>query len=200
MLSARSGEALRSYAGRLAVCAGTDPAAVARTLADRATFRHRAFVTDLVSARPALEALAQGLPHAGLVTGTAVAGRTALVFSGQGSQRTGMGRELYDRYPAFALKLDETCAHFELPLKKVMLGDDADELDRTQYAQAALFAFQTALYSLLRSMGVVPDILIGHSIGELTAAHAAGVLSLADACALVAARGRLMQQLPPVAR
>ncbi|MFJ7041658.1 SDR family NAD(P)-dependent oxidoreductase, partial [Streptomyces rochei] len=204
VVSGRSAEALRAQAGRLRefLAAGSaDALDVAFSLAtQRSRFDHRAVVVagDYDGALAALEA---GLPNAGVVEGVATGtGRTAFLFSGQGSQRLGMGRELYARFPVFAETFDAVCAgldeHLERPLRVVMWGEDGSVLDGTAYAQAGLFAVEVALFRLLTSWGVRPEFVAGHSIGEVAAAHVAGVFSLEDACALVAARGRLMRALP----
>jgi len=152
-----------------------------------------------------LDMLRAGTPMGSVHLGRPGTGKTAFQFTGQGAQRAGMGAELYRRFPVFAAALDAACAELDLGLKRSLKdlmfapedSPEAEMLDRTEFAQPALFALEVALFRLLESLGIEPDVLIGHSIGEVAAAHVAGVLSLEDAATLVVARGRLMGALPP---
>ncbi|MDX3224888.1 type I polyketide synthase [Streptomyces sp. ME19-01-6] len=218
-LSARSQEALRAQARRLRAYVAerpdVDPADVGYSLArGRAVFEHRAVLlgTGHDDFRRALDGLVAGTPDGAVIQGVAVGrqgetgpGKVAFVCSGQGTQRPRMGHGLYRSSAAFAGALDEVCAHLdphlERPLMEVMFADEKSEasalLHRTAYAQPALFALQTALHHMVtEEFGLSPDYLAGHSLGELTAAHLAGILSLPDAAALVAARARAMRDLP----
>ncbi|MFD4673750.1 SDR family NAD(P)-dependent oxidoreductase [Lentzea sp. NPDC058450] len=190
MLSARTAGSLRGQVERLGQhVRDRDLRAldVAYSLAtSRSTFEHRAFVVQ-----PAQD----GLDEVTL-TGVAGHGKLAFLFTGQGSQRLGMGRDLYDRFPVFAEAFDAACAVLDAPVQEVVFGIDVKALNETGTAQPALFAIEVALYRLFEHWGVKPDFLAGHSIGEIAAAHVAGVLSLADAGTLVSARGQLMQALP----
>ncbi|MEV7541042.1 type I polyketide synthase [Streptomyces sp. NPDC089915] len=201
VLSAKSRQALAGQAEQLlAVAEEHEAEDIGHTLAaTRSTMDHRAVLTGDRTA--ALAALAAGEEHPALITGQAQqGGRTAFLFTGQGAQRLGMGRELYEAFPEFAAAFDAVCtevdAHLGRSLKDVVWGGDAEALNATAITQPALFAVEVALCRLVEAWGVKPDVVAGHSIGELAAAHVAGVFSLADAARLVVARGRLMQELP----
>ncbi|MFC0105721.1 type I polyketide synthase [Kibdelosporangium aridum] len=209
VLSAKTADALRDQAARLEAYVrdnpGLDPRDVGRTLAcGRGAFAHRAAVVgdDPAGGLAALAAGEQALEvFAGQASDTA---KVVIVFPGQGSQRAGMGSGLLARFPVFTSTLDEVLIHLDRyldrPLRPIMFAaadtPEAGLLDRTEYAQPALFALSVALYRLVESWGIRPVALVGHSVGELAAAHVAGVFTLADAAELVVARGRLMGALP----
>ncbi|WP_425412838.1 type I polyketide synthase [Micromonospora humi] len=207
LVSARSPQALAAQVERLrdfvAAEPELDPAAVAWSLATgRAALEHRAVLLgatreDFIAGLQASVASDAGGPQAAGASGVAAEGDLAFLFTGQGAQRVGMGAGLYARFPVFAEAFDGICARFDqvldVPLREAI---DSEAVHRTVYTQAGLFAVEVALFRLVESWGVIPDFLLGHSIGEIAAAHVAGVLSLDDAVTLVAARGRLMQALP----
>ncbi|MDB4970230.1 MAG: hypothetical protein JWN44_5919, partial [Myxococcales bacterium] len=181
VVSGKTEAAARAQVGKLRAYLAQHPelsrADVAYTLATRRThFEHRAV---LVAGRDEAHAVTKG--------------KLAMLFTGQGSQHAGMGRALYEQLPGYRGALDGVMAELALPMS---LFDDGAALDQTAHTQPALFALQVALYRTLASWGVAPDVLVGHSVGEIAAAHVAGIFSLRDACTLVTARGRLMQALP----
>nr|WP_211291729.1 type I polyketide synthase [Micromonospora wenchangensis] len=201
LLSAKTPEALAGQADRLSTTDEPAPDIAHSLLVTRSQFDHRAVVLgrDRADLHAGLDALRAGRRAPNLVRGVRRDGKLALGFAGQGAQRPGMGRELADAVPAFGAALDDVCAVFDRyldrPLREVIDGDP-DRLDQTGHTQPALVAIEIALARLLDSFGIRPALLIGHSIGEFTAAHVAGVLSIEDTAALVCARGRLMQALP----
>ncbi|MER5516937.1 type I polyketide synthase [Streptomyces sp. NPDC002763] len=203
LVSGRSAEALRGQAARLREYVLAEPcvgvAEVARAAAlSRAALEHRGAVVaaDRDELLAGLEELADGS-----VTGVARhGGGTGFLFSGQGSQWSGMGRELVERFPVFAEFFADVCGRLDSvlgrPVREVILDGGGAELDETLFAQCGLFAVEVSLFRLLESFGVVPDFVVGHSVGEVAAAHVAGVLSLDDAVTVVCARAGLMQELP----
>ncbi|WP_051838295.1 type I polyketide synthase [Streptomyces sp. NRRL WC-3742] len=202
-VSGRTEAALAGNAARLADHLEARPTALAGAALTAARYRtrfeHRAVVVAGTAAEAVegLRAVAEGRAGAGVVSGRPVEGGLAVLFTGQGSQRLGMGRGLYESSAAFRVAFDEVVEALDRyaarPLKEVVFGADAAVLDRTEFTQSALFAVEVALFRLWESWGVVPAAVAGHSVGELAAAHVAGVLSLDDAARLVVARGRLMQ-------
>ncbi|MEK2490740.1 HAD-IIIC family phosphatase [Kitasatospora purpeofusca] len=207
VLSARSEAALTEQAARLLerTTDGTGPDArdVAFTLtAGRALFDHRAVVVGRTTAELAerLEEFVATGDSAGVVTGRTAPTGTVFVFPGQGSQWIGMARELLDFSPVFAQKMAECAAALEpftdgWSLLDVVRDDNENALDRVDVVQPVLFAVMVSLAELWRSLGVKPTAVVGHSQGEIAAAHVAGALTLQDAARIVALRSRAILRL-----
>ncbi|MBE9002315.1 type I polyketide synthase [Nostoc sp. LEGE 12447] len=213
-LSAKTNEALKQLAASYETHLAANPIALedicfsANT--GRGDFKHRlaVLVSSTTEASQKLSAFAQGQEVAGIIQDqveAATVPRIAFLFTGQGSQYVGMGRQLYETQPTFRAALD-LCdeilrSQFDLPLLKVLYpqtedADNSHTLDETAYTQPALFALEYALFQLWKSWGIEPAVVMGHSVGEYVAACVAGVFSLEDALKLIATRGRLMQALP----
>ncbi|PPK71409.1 type I polyketide synthase [Actinokineospora auranticolor] len=201
-LSAKTPEGLRSQAARLAEHVRTTDPDLTDLAFSLVTTRTRFPVRGAVVGASredllrGLDHLAAGTTGDGVVTGSPAKGAVALLFTGQGSQRTGMGTALRSRFPVYADAFDAVADEFGRHGIDVRAAIAGTELDQTRNTQAALFTVEVALARLLESWGLVAAGAAGHSIGELAAAHAVGALSLADAVAVVAARGTLMQALP----
>ncbi len=208
VLSGRTESAARAAAGQLAQFLRANPEYALRDTACSLamTRMHHEYRLALVAAdREAAERQLRQAAHGEISVGVSAGmtrgqGRSAWLFTGQGSQRLGMGRELWTKFPVFRQEFDAVCAalerHLDGNLKAVMWGDDERLLADTGWTQPALFALQAGLAALWRSWGQEPDYVAGHSLGELSAAYVAGVFTLEDAARLVAARGQLMQALP----
>jgi acyl transferase domain-containing protein/acyl carrier protein len=208
-LSARSSSALAEQAGRLRQWLTHDPPALPDLCftanAGRAHFAHRAAVSasSTEELNAALQRLTDGEESPRLRTNRAADGDApgvAFLFTGQGAQYPGMGQQLYRTQPAFRRVLDR-CDEVLAPMLgqsvlDIVRDPDADRLNRTFYTQPAMFAMEYALASLWQSWGVRPSLVVGHSLGEFPAACVAGVFSLEDGLALVAARARLTDDLP----
>jgi acyl transferase domain-containing protein/surfactin synthase thioesterase subunit/acyl carrier protein len=208
-LSAKSEAALSAYAEG---CRAFLDARVRPSLADycyttnvsRSAFAHRLALpaSSLEQLRDGLVTFAAKRSATPNGRGGGGAPRVAFLFTGQGSQYPGMARGLYDAHPAFRRTLDqceeELRPHLDRPLRDVLFPQDVESglIHETGWTQPALFAVEYALATLLRSWGIEPGAVMGHSVGELAAACAAGAFDLRDGLRLVAERGKLMQGLP----
>ncbi|MDB1086972.1 type I polyketide synthase [Streptomyces sp. ACA25] len=208
VLSGRNAAALQRQAARLREFAAADPVADIADIgwslvSSRSRFEHRAVVLgrgreELLSG---LSSLAGGADSAGVVRGVAGdLGGTVFMFPGQGSQWVGMGRQLYDTFPVFARSLDECAAAMadwvDWSLLDVVRGvEGAPTLDRVDVVQPALFSVMVSMAALWRSWGVEPAAVVGHSQGEIAAAHVCGALSLRDAAGVVALRSKALVDL-----
>jgi myxalamid-type polyketide synthase MxaE and MxaD len=207
-LSARSPEALqalaRSFVHFLAGRPATFIDVIHSACLRREHHDHRLAVIarTAAEARGRLEAFVAGESSPDLLSGRKTPGRRsklAWVFSGQGPQWWGMGRQLLQREPVFRAAVEridgllKPLAGWSL-LEEFRVQESESRINRTEVAQPALFAVQVALAELWKSWGVVPHTVVGHSLGEVAAAHVAGVLSLEDAVRVIYHRGRVMQQ------
>ncbi|GAB1543988.1 hypothetical protein NUACC21_66640 [Scytonema sp. NUACC21] len=211
-LSAKSGEALKQLASRLEKALKANPnlnfADVCFTSnTGRSVFDHRLAIVaeNTKQASEQLAAFSSGQNQSGVFAGLpqeTKRPKVAFLFTGQGSQYVGMGRQLYETQPTFRQALDRCDTilrpYLQQPLLSVLYPKDGSNspIDQTAYTQPALFALEYALYELWRSWGITPNVVMGHSVGEYVAACAAGVFSLEDGLKLIAERSRLMQALP----
>lgn len=216
LLSAKNQPALRAQAEKIIGLLNHNPALSLSNLAyslavSRAHFSHRAAL--LCDNRANLLSSLQALANHEIAPDTVTTeqrrpGKLVMLFTGQGSQYIGMGKALYERYPVFRASFDTLCEQLDallnLPdartLREIVFTPEPQEmpslLAQTTFTQPALFALEVSLFRLLAHFGIQPDALSGHSVGEVAAAHVAGVLSLEDACQLIVARGQLMQSQP----
>jgi acyl transferase domain-containing protein len=210
VLSGNSESALRAQAGKLRshIESGNGKshrlADVAYSLATSRTHFHQRLAIAAGDKQQMLKQLESISSGHGELLNPNEAGKASLgmLFTGQGSQRVGMGKDLYSIFPVFRDALDDAAAQFtelEYPLLDVMWPEPgsstASLLNRTDYAQPALLALEVSLWRLWQSRGVQAAFLLGHSVGELAVAHVSGILNLRDACRLVLMRGRLMQAI-----
>jgi acyl transferase domain-containing protein/acyl carrier protein len=200
LLSARSENALAQLrSGWDARLAEVTTAEELAALCARAGSGRRHSEYRLAASGADAAALRQALAQARTARAPHRAPEIAFLFTGQGAQYAGMGRELYQHEAAFRAALDAIAADFErevgAPVASVLWGEHSAQIDDTRYTQPALFALQYALCQLWQSWGVTPDLVLGHSIGEIAAACAAGVFSAADGLRIAAQRGRLMREL-----
>jgi len=213
-LSAKTEEALKEMASRYATYLAASPEAELASICltantGRSHFEHRLSVIGQSKAEMTEQLSAFQAGERAAVSSNQ---KIAFLFTGQGSQYAGMGRELYDTQPIFRQTIDRCHdilqSYLEYPLLSVLYPDLANNqkspisnlqslIHQTAYTQPALFALEYALAKLWQSWGIVPDVVMGHSVGELVAACVAGVFSLEDGLKLIAQRGRMMQALPP---
>ncbi|OKI20316.1 beta-ketoacyl synthase [Streptomyces sp. CB03911] len=211
VVSAKSQDALRAQAAQLHAFVTEHPeldlpSTAHALLTTRATFEHRAVIVtqNRDELLRGLAAVTAGESAAGVVQGVKGEGGLAFLFTFQGSQRPGMGRELHKAFPVFAEAFDAVCAeldkHLDRPIKEIVFAPEgtpeAELLGKAEYGHPAVFALEVALFRLVEHWGIRPDVVFGGSNGDSAAIHVTGALSLADAAAFVATRGRLLQETP----